>query len=238
MQFGIGGGTDAGRIAQAHIFASGGEIEVKLLVEVGGVAFEVECAASGMGGKRIYEGTVASEHKRAVEFAQAAGQPGIGKRTTGDLKAAMRKGIGESTADLQVQSGETGGGNVGIEAGEQFEVKLPIGREIEFAVPRELHGAMRREVSSFPDKVELLDVDRLIGEREENGILVMDLSIRDIERNGGQIALQSQLPGLAEWAAQIERTANGGMPSELAAEIGAPESVKIELLHFESESAG
>ena len=50
---------------------------------------------------------------------------------------------------------------------------------------------MRREVSSLPDKVELLDVDRLIGEREENGILAIDLDVCDIERNRGQIALQS-----------------------------------------------
>ena len=71
---------------------------------------------------------------------------------------------------------------------------------------------MRREVSSLPHKVELLDVDRLIGDREENGILAMDLSVRNIERNRGQISVQSQLPGLAEWAVQVERTANGGSP--------------------------
>ena len=84
MQFRIGRGTDARRITQANILAGGGEIEIELLVEVGGVAPEVKRAASGMGGKGLDVDIVASEQKRAVELGETAGQSGIGKRTAGD----------------------------------------------------------------------------------------------------------------------------------------------------------
>ena len=61
MQFRVGRGADAGWITQANILAGGGEIEVELLVEVSGVAFEVERAASGAGRKRLDVDVIASE---------------------------------------------------------------------------------------------------------------------------------------------------------------------------------
>ena len=154
------------------------------------------------------------------------------------MKTALRQRLGEGAADGQVHGDEAGRGEVGIEAGEQFEVEAAVGGEIERARARELHGAVRGEVSSLPDKVELLDVDRLVGEREANGILIVDLYIFDVEGESGQVAVESPLPGLAEWTAQIERAGDGGMSRELAAEIGAPESVEIELIHLERKVGG
>ena len=63
MQFGVGGGAHAGRITQANIFAGGGEIEVELLIDISGVAFEVERASAGAGGESLDVNVIASEQK-------------------------------------------------------------------------------------------------------------------------------------------------------------------------------
>jgi hypothetical protein len=53
MQFGVGSRAHAGWITQANALAGGREIEVELLVEVSGIAFEVEGASAGAGGERL-----------------------------------------------------------------------------------------------------------------------------------------------------------------------------------------
>ena len=49
MQFRVRSGTNPRRITQANIFAAGAEIEIDLLIKVGGVAAQVERAASRAG---------------------------------------------------------------------------------------------------------------------------------------------------------------------------------------------
>ena len=159
----VGGGTDAGRITQANVLARGREIEIELLVEVSGVAFEVERAASGARGESLDVNAIASEKKRAVEFAQAAGQSGIGERSRWPLADCPEaRGSARVPPTVRFIVTQTGRREVGIEAGEQFEIEAAIGGEIESARAGELHGAVRGEVSSLPQQMELLNVDRLI----------------------------------------------------------------------------
>ena len=75
MQFRIGGRTDAGWITQADILARGGEIEVELLIEVVGVTFEVERAASGAGSQRLYERAIASKRSEPLSSLRPLGSP-------------------------------------------------------------------------------------------------------------------------------------------------------------------
>src|SRR5580704_5443679 len=238
MQFGVGRRADTGWIAKANIFAGGREIEVELLLKVIGVALEVQRAAPGAGRKGLDVDAIATEKKRAIEFAEATGQSGIGKRAVGHLKGALRQGVGKTPTDGHVHSDEAGGREVRIEAGEQFEVEPTIGREIQCACAGEFDRAVHAEISTLPHEVELLDVDRLIGEDESNGILIMDLYIFDVERNCTQVAGEDPLPGPAEWATQVERTGNGGMSRELAAEIGDPESIEIDLVRLKGKLGG
>src|SRR5580658_3430486 len=66
----------------------------------------------------------------------------------------------------------------------------------------------------------------------------MDLYIFDVERNCTQVAGEHPLPGPADWATQVERTGNGGMSRELAAEIGGPESIEIDLVRLKGKLGG
>ena len=156
----------------------------------------------------------------------------------GHLKSALRQRLGKTSTNGHVHSDEAGGREVRIEAGEQFEVEPTIGCEIQCACAGEFDRAVHAEVSTLPHEVELLDVDRLIGEGESNGILIMELYIFDIERNCTQVAGEDPLPGLAEWATQVERTGDGRMSRELAAEIGDPESVEIDLVRLKGQVGG
>ena len=75
-----------------------------------------------------------------------------------------------------------------------------------------LDGAVRGEISSLPYKMELVDVDRLIGDREANRILIVQLDVFDVEGQGGQSAIQHPLPEVAERArrsAEARRPRNG-----------------------------
>src|SRR5580704_336214 len=151
---------------------------------------------------------------------------------------ALGKGLGKRAADSYIHGDEAGRSKVRIEAGEQFEVEAAIGGEIEGASAGELHGAMSSKVSSLSQNMELLDVDRLIGEGEANGILIVDFDIFDVEGEGGEGAVEDPPLGLPERTAQAERTGDGGMSRELAGEIGVPEGVEVELVGLKCESGG
>ena len=60
----------------------------------------------------------------------------------------------------------------------------------------------------------------------------------DIERQCGQGAVENPLPRLAEWAPQVERTGDRGMSRKLAGQIGAPESVEVELIRVKRKIGG
>ena len=97
---------------------------------------------------------------------------------------------------------------------------------------------MNGEVSSLPQHVELLDVNRFVREDEANGILVVKLDVFEIEGEGGKIAVESPARGVEERAVKLKRACDGRMPAELSAKIGVPEGIEIELIHAERKIGG
>src|SRR5271165_1298696 len=151
---------------------------------------------------------------------------------------AMRRRLVHGAADGYIHGEKASGSKVRIEAGKQFEVEMSVRRDIKRTVARKLNGAVSSQVSSLPHQMELLEVERLIGEREANGILITQFNVFGVQENGSQVALESPLPGLVKWAAHVERASDCGMSCELASEVGAPQGVEIELVHFEVEVGG
>src|SRR5580704_3986699 len=147
----------------------------------------------------------------------------------------MRKRPGYGAIDGHVHGDETGRSKVRIETGEKFEVEASIGDEIEGALAGELHGAVHSEVGPVSHHMELLNVDRLIGEREVNRILVVHLNVFDVEGDRREITLQAPLRGQAERTAQLKRAGDSGKSGGLAAGIGTPKGVDIKLVHLECE---
>ena len=104
--------------------------------------------------------------------------------------------------------------------------------------PGQLNSTVRGEVRTFPHEVKLLDVNRPVGKDEANGILIADLYILDLERKCTQVAGQAPLPGLEQRPTQSKRAGDGRMSGELAAEIGAPEGVNIQLVRLKRQVGG
>ena len=133
VQIGIGGGTDSGRITQANVLASGCEIEIQLLMQITGISLKSESATSGAGGERFDVETITSKEKRATDPAQATRKGRVGERAIDELKSALRERIGEGSTDGHVHRNQARGRKVGVKAGKQLEVEMPVGCEIECA---------------------------------------------------------------------------------------------------------
>ena len=232
-QFGIGSGADTRRVAEANVFAGGSEIEVELLIVESGIAFQIKGAPAGAGLEILDVDAVAGEYKRSVELAQAAGQPRIGDGTVGQLQPALGKRLGERAAHGHVHVHKARRVEIGIDRGKQFEIEVAIGGEIEFASARGVHGAVCGEIRSLAYHVQLLNLDSVTGQSESNWILVTQLDVFDVERNVCDIAGDVPLIGLKQRAAHLERTRDVRMSGELAAEVGTPQGVQVEVLHAE-----
>jgi len=83
--------------------------------------------------------------------------------------------------------------------------------------------------------MQLLDVDGLIREGEADGILAVELDVLYIEHKRCEMAVECPSRRLAERAVKVERTGNSGMACKTAAEVGAPENIKIQLVHAKRE---
>src|SRR5579862_5184743 len=95
MQFRRRRRTHARRITQTYFLAHGSEIEVELSVVVGGIAFQIECAAAGASRQLIDMHPVACKSQRTVHLTQTARQASIVRRSVLDLDGALRKWLAE-----------------------------------------------------------------------------------------------------------------------------------------------
>src|ERR1700684_325101 len=102
MQFGIGRGTHARGVAQANVFANGGQIEIQLPVEVSRIALKSQSSSAGAGGQRFDVRMITSELQRTIESAQATGQRRIRERSIGKLQTALRQRIVKSSSDRHI----------------------------------------------------------------------------------------------------------------------------------------
>ena len=222
MQFGVGRGTDAGRIAQANILAGRGEIEIQLLVEIRGIALEVENTASGAGAQRFDMNVIARKQERTGKAGQAAGQSRIRDGAVRDLKMALGQRLGQRAADRHAHGHQTRRGEVGIEHGEQFHIEASIGCEIEATRAGELYDAMHGQIRSLTYQMKLLDVNRLVCYRKVNWILVVNVGFFNIEREGRQISADPPILWMLQWTVQIDHAGGGGASRELAVQKRMP----------------
>ena len=177
----VGCRTHAWGIAQANVFANGGQIEVQLPVEISGIALKSQSASAGAGGQRFDVGVITSEHQSTVESVQSTGQRRVRERPVGKLQPALRQGIVNSSADRHIQGSESGGGNVRVETRKQLEIEVAVGGQIEAATTRELQRTMGTEVSSLPEHVQSFNLDELICQDQANRILILQLHIFQVE---------------------------------------------------------
>src|ERR1700689_4145254 len=115
---------------------------------------------------------------------------------------------------------------------------MAISRKIKSATAGELYGAVRSKVGSLAQHVELLNIENLVGDREPNGILIVEFDVLVVEGKSGEIATHGPSCGLEQLAVKIEYTGHRGVSGKLSAEIGMPKRVEINLIHTERKIGG
>ena len=153
-----------------------------------------------MGGESLDLQPVLIEDQRAIDIAQRAGQINIGDGAMIDLHLALGKGLGKRACHRQINRDHAGGSEVGIEALDQLQVDPALCPQIKFAFAGQMHLAGGRNVSVLAHQMELVNLQRLIGNGKTDRALVLDLDVFDI---GVQIV---QIGGELQFARPAQRT--------------------------------
>src|ERR1700688_4129487 len=115
---------------------------------------------------------------------------------------------------------------------------MPIRGDIQCAAAEELHRALRCEISSLPHEMHLLNIHRLMGEREANRILIMHFEMIDIERASGKSAVDNPQVRMTERAVNIQRTIRYGITCRFAAKVMSPKRIKTQLIDLKRKIRG
>src|ERR1700684_2606001 len=94
---------------------------------------------------------------------------------------------------------------------------------------------MRGEVGPVADHMKLLNVGGAIRNGESDRILILNFYFVHFEGKSRQRTLYIPPVGMAKRAAHVNFTCDGGMSGELVAQVGAPENIRIELIHAERD---
>src|SRR5215471_4739144 len=103
MQLGRGHGTHARRVPQPYILADRCQVEIQLLVVIGGFALKLESTASGACRELLNTNVLPRERERAIHFAQSAWYPCIVGCAILDLDPPLRQWISDCSPERHVQ---------------------------------------------------------------------------------------------------------------------------------------
>ena len=150
MQVGIRHGTDARRIAQAHVLGLQCQIEIELTVVRRGVSAKVDHAATHVRRKSFYLQPVLIEYRGSVDPAQRARKIAVGDRAVGDLQPPLRRGFVDRASNRQVNGDFARSGEIRIKTLNELEICVTLGAQVEFAFTVQPDRAANRKSVPSP----------------------------------------------------------------------------------------
>ena len=90
----------------------------------------------------------------------------------------------------------SGSSEIRDDAAQQFEIDLPVGRQIEFPGSPKVNIALPDNVSSLAHQMRLFQPNSLFGVGKTDGILVVQFGVLDVKANIRHVAVERPLPRL------------------------------------------